>query len=95
MSLYKYSGPFLKKPLGVLGHIYLQLKEIDLRPVQRVVFKFDPFHPNVRDFRDLMFHLSSSKIRNSNNKCVYKTDVVSDRSDPELLFKLGELQLLQ
>ena len=93
MSLYRHSGPFLKTPLGYIGAVYKQLKKVDLRPVQRVVFSFDPFHPDVRDFRNLMFHLSSPKIRATNNKCVYKVDVVSDLSDPNLLFILGELKL--
>jgi len=91
MSLYRTTGRLYKSQLGYTGAIYKELRKVDLRPVERVVFKFDPFHPNVREFRELIFHMSASKLRDTNNKCIYKTDVVSDFSEPELLCKLGKL----
>jgi len=90
MSLYKNSGPLIKRVVGGLADRYLEVQKVDLRPIKRVSFKFDPFTPNIVQFRDLIFHLSAAKIRETNPKCVFKTEVASDRSDPVLSCKLGE-----
>jgi len=88
MSVFRHSGRFKFRTQGLQGAISLQLGLVDLRPVSRVTYTFDPFHPRVEDFRNLMFYLSSPKIRETNHKCVFKTEVVSDRSNPEIHCKL-------
>jgi len=88
MSLYKNSGPLIKRTVGGLADVYVQLKKVDFRPVKKVSFKFDPFSPNITQFRDLVFYLSSAKLRDTNPKCLFKTEIASDRSDPELTCKL-------
>ena len=83
MSVFRKSG-LVFKPGGVVYNIVQQLKQLDLRPVNKVNYKFDPFHPNAKEFRDLIFHLSSPKVRDTNISCTFKTEVVSDLSQPEL-----------
>ena len=56
-----------------------QIKLVNLKPVKRMHFTFDPFNPQVKSIRHILFHFSSEKIRATNAKCVYKTDIVSDR----------------
>lgn len=78
-----------------------EVKRVNLQPVKRVHFKFDPFRPNVRGIRVLMTRFSYKKVRATNHKCLFKTDVLSDGSDPlvkvelnngkNLTFKAGTL----
>ncbi len=37
---------------------------------------------NFSNFRDILYHLSSRKIRKTSETCVFKTDIVCDRSEP-------------
>lgn len=68
--------------------LHLHIKSLNLKPVSKIHFQFDPFRKEIRSLRDLMVFLSYPKVRNTNGKCVYKTDVLSDRSDPRISIKL-------
>jgi hypothetical protein len=87
MSVFRRQG-LVRKPGGLLYFLGQQLKLVDLRPVKRITYKFDPFHPNTKDFRALMFHMSSLKVRETNYNCTFKTEVLSDMSEPLMLCKL-------
>jgi len=83
----------------------IQLKTVNMKPVKKVHYKFDPFHPKPHSIMQVMFHLSAEKIQKSNPKCLWKTEVVCDRSEPTitlelnegdtLMFKTANLQLLE
>jgi len=88
MSVYRNNGPVIKRVIGGIGDTWTQLKIVDFRPLKKLVFQFDPFSPNIGPFRDLIYFLSAARIRDTNPKCLFKTTVVSDRSDPELLCSL-------
>ena len=88
MSVFRKHGP-LHRPGGIVHAIVQQLKQVDLRPVKRVTYKFDPFHPNTKEFRNLMYYMSMASVRETNYKCNFKTEVLSDMSEPEMLCKLG------
>jgi len=68
----------------------IQLKKINMKPVKKVHYKFDPFHPKPHSIMQVMTHLSSEKIQKSNPKCMWKTEVVCDRSEPTLTLELNE-----
>jgi len=87
MSVFRRHG-LVNRPGGVVHFLGQQLKLVDLRPVKRITYKFDPFHPNTKDFRKLMFLMSSTKIRDTNYNCEFKTEVLSNMSEPEILCKL-------
>lgn len=89
MSIYRNWG-LLRKPSGLLYEITEQLKVVDLRPLKRIEYKFDPFHESAKHVRELSYHLSIPKIRDTNYKCVFKTNIVCDRSPPEVNCKLGK-----
>ncbi len=93
MSIYRVSG-LVRKPSGHFHEITQQLKTIDLRPVQKIEYKFDPFHQSSKHVRDFSFFLSQTKIRDTNFKCIFKTTVLSDLSPPEIYCKLGKKNLL-
>merc|ERR1712080_116821 len=63
---------------------------LNLKPVKRMNFTFDPFHPSAKSIRHIIYHFSSEKVRGTNPKCIYKTDVVSDRSEPTFSVQLDE-----
>lgn len=73
-----------------LTRINRQVKRINLKPVKRMHFAFDPFHPSVKSIRHVLFHFSSEKIRGTNPKCIYKTDILTDRSEPTMKVELAE-----
>lgn len=92
MSVFRRSG-LLRKPTGIYYVLALAVKEINLTPVQRVTYKFDPFHDNANTVRDLMYCLSAPRVRETNYKTTFKTNVVCDQSEPEIECKLGKVIL--
>ncbi|XP_018572041.1 39S ribosomal protein L53, mitochondrial [Anoplophora glabripennis] len=88
MSIY-FSGTF-KRSAGVISAITKQLKLINLKPVRRIQVQFDPFHPNAITARDFLFHISSPKVVETNLNCVIKTNVVCDRSEPQINIDLQD-----
>ncbi|EFX81361.1 hypothetical protein DAPPUDRAFT_303408 [Daphnia pulex] len=98
-----FSGGFTRSA-GIYSAIGKQLKSVNLKPVKQVVFKFDPFRPNVKTIRDCMFLLSSAKVVNTNPRCIVKTEI-ADNCEPtisvtldigkNLLFKTENLNTLE
>jgi len=72
------------------ARVQKQIKRLNLKPVKRMHFSFDPFHPSAKSIRHVIYHLSSEKVRATNPKCIYKTDILSDRSEPTLSVQLDE-----
>ncbi|GFS35074.1 hypothetical protein TNIN_438961 [Trichonephila inaurata madagascariensis] len=90
---------------SAVRYFYAEVKKFHLRPVKKLSFQFDPFHENAKTVRDFYFHISSKKIRKTNQSCVFKADVVNDRSEPTIsvdlsnglnvLFKCSNLSTLE
>lgn len=74
---------------GYWGAINKQLKVISLKPVKKVVFKFDPFLEEAKQTRDFMFQLATPKVRSTNLNCLFKTSIDCDRSEPSITFSLA------
>ncbi|GBM82878.1 hypothetical protein AVEN_183737-1 [Araneus ventricosus] len=72
-----------------LKYFYREVKRFHLRPVKKLSFQFDPFHENAKTVRDIYFHISSKKIRKTNEGCIFKADVVNDRSEPTISIDLN------
>uniref|UniRef100_A0A8D8RYP2 Large ribosomal subunit protein mL53 n=1 Tax=Cacopsylla melanoneura TaxID=428564 RepID=A0A8D8RYP2_9HEMI len=70
------------KSSGIIQAIIKQRKMLNLKPVKRIVFKFDPFDENCINVRRFMFHFNIRKVLKTNPICSVKTDVVCDRSEP-------------
>jgi len=67
-----------------------QLIKVNMKPVKRVHYTFDPFHPKVDSIRKVIHRFSCERIQKSNPKCFYKTEVVCDRSEPTMKIELDE-----
>jgi len=83
-----FSGRF-SRSAGIYSSIGKQLKSVNLKPVEKIVFKFDPFRQNVTTVRDCLFMFSSEKVSNTNLRCLIKTDIV-DNVEPSISVTLGE-----
>jgi len=68
----------------------LQLIKVNMKPVKRVHYTFDPFHPRVDSIRHVIRHFSCERIQKSNPKCFFKTEVVCNRSEPTIKIELDE-----
>eukprot|EP00096_Caligus_rogercresseyi_P002767 TRINITY_DN1504_c0_g1_i1.p1 TRINITY_DN1504_c0_g1~~TRINITY_DN1504_c0_g1_i1.p1 ORF type:complete len:159 (+),score=47.23 TRINITY_DN1504_c0_g1_i1:202-678(+) len=67
-----------------------QLRSVDLRPLKRLKFAFDPFHPSVTSVRDALNLLSDPRIRKTNPKCIFKTDILHQNEEPRIEAELLE-----
>lgn len=65
-----------------------QTKALNLQPVAKIQFTFDPIREDVMSIRHFMFITSFPKVRKTNPRVIYKTSVVSDRSEPEIKVEL-------
>ncbi|KAI5713158.1 hypothetical protein M8J76_007752 [Diaphorina citri] len=81
---------------------------LNLKPVKKIVFKFDPFDDGCLTVRKFMWHFNIRTVLKTNPLCSVKTEIVCDRSEPvvdvslangeSVLFKtrnLNELELFQ
>lgn len=73
---------------GINSAIAKQVKLINLKPVRRVLLKFDPFTKEATETRLFLYNISQPKVRGTNPSCPIKTEVLCDRSDPSVYFKL-------
>ncbi|XP_058832454.1 uncharacterized protein LOC131690577 [Topomyia yanbarensis] len=83
----KLSGTFSRSG-GVVSAIGKQLKLINLKAVQRITITFDPFQEHALPTRELLQHLSTPKIAQTNPSCLLKPEVVCDRRPPSIVFQL-------
>lgn len=60
------------------------LKSFNVNQATRIQAQFDPFHHRVKSIRDFIFYTSAQRFRLTNSKCLFRTVIVDDRSDPEL-----------
>jgi hypothetical protein len=68
---------------------YLDCLDINLQPCKKITFTIDPFVKNVAGVRDVMHIMSAERVRKSNPKCIVKSDVVDDRSEPTIKVELA------
>lgn len=72
-----------------LRHFHAEVKKFHLRPIKKLHFQFDPFHENATTVRDILFHLSSKRIRKTSETCIIKSDILCDRSEPTINIDLS------
>lgn len=78
----------VKRSVGVMAAIIKHLNRVNLTPLKRIDFRFDPFHKQVKPIRDFQFFISAPRICATNPNCLMKTEVVCDRSEPTVTFSL-------
>ncbi|PSN44290.1 hypothetical protein C0J52_12960 [Blattella germanica] len=87
----KMSVPFsgtIRRSTGISSAIAKQLKKVNLKPIKRVVFKFDPFRENVTETRNFLCNLTCATVQQTNLNCKVKTEILCDRADPSVTFLL-------
>ncbi|XP_055709267.1 uncharacterized protein LOC129805408 [Phlebotomus papatasi] len=73
---------------GLFSAIAKQSKLINIKPVNRITFTFDPFSEKSTELRRFLFQYSFARVKATNINCKYKTNIVCDGSPPEVLFEL-------
>ncbi|XP_075213151.1 mitochondrial ribosomal protein L53 [Lycorma delicatula] len=73
---------------GLSSGIAKQINSLNLKPVKRILLKFDPFTPESVETRSFLYSITSKKARDSNPACPIKTEVLCDRSEPSVHFQL-------
>ncbi|GAB0099391.1 hypothetical protein DMENIID0001_152470 [Sergentomyia squamirostris] len=73
---------------GLFSAIAKQSKLINIKPVNRITFSFDPFSKNSVEIRHFLFQYSIARVKATNINCKYRTNIVCDGSPPEVLFEL-------
>ncbi|KAK9730587.1 39S ribosomal protein L53/MRP-L53 [Popillia japonica] len=86
MSIY-FSGTFTRSA-GIISAITKELKFVNLKPVKKIEVQFDPFHQNAITVRDFLHFITSAKVTNTNLNCKIKTNIVCDRSEPQIKIDL-------
>ena len=82
-----FEGPF--KPADTeRQRLSDAILSVNLKPITRIKYTWDPMHPRVQSVRKVMFYLSSEKVRNTNPAVFAKTEVVNDRSEPMAQYDL-------
>ncbi|KAK8386292.1 hypothetical protein O3P69_010763 [Scylla paramamosain] len=82
-----HHGSF-SRSAGVFSALAKQTKLLNLKPVKRIDFTFDPFADNAIVVRDTLNYFYQEKVRDTNPKCLLKTNIVNDRSEPTIVIKL-------
>ncbi|XP_021931324.1 39S ribosomal protein L53, mitochondrial [Zootermopsis nevadensis] len=88
-----FSGT-LKRSAGISSAIAKQLRFVNLKPLKKVIVKFDPFDKNVTETREFLFSLTGSKILATNLNCKIKTEILCDRSEPSITFTLNSKEVI-
>ncbi|XP_059618498.1 large ribosomal subunit protein mL53 [Phlebotomus argentipes] len=73
---------------GIFSAIAKQSKLINIKPVNRITFTFDPFNKRSTEVRKFLFQYSSARVKATNVNCKYRTNIVCDGSPPEVVFEL-------
>ena len=75
-----FEGRFWKRESDKIRRL-LQSNSLNLQPIKKITFRFDPFSPDCQGIRTLMYSVSFQRTRATNPKCVVKTEVLSDGSE--------------
>ncbi|XP_050726070.1 39S ribosomal protein L53, mitochondrial-like [Eriocheir sinensis] len=78
----------LTRSAGLYSALGKQAKLLSLKPVAKIEFTFDPFTENAVVVRNLSNYFYQEKVRDTNLKCILKTNIVNTRAEPTVLVKL-------
>jgi len=67
-----------------------QLKIANIQPVKKVTYTFDPIREDFQSIRNFMYFWNRPKVLDTNLKVIIKTNIVDDRSEPNILFNLND-----
>ncbi|KAG7176229.1 39S ribosomal protein L53, mitochondrial-like [Homarus americanus] len=84
---YTHSGTFTRSA-GLYSALAKQSSLLNLKPVKRITFSFDPLSEKAIVVRHTLNFFHLEKVRESNLKCLLKTTVLSTRADPTIEVKL-------
>jgi len=72
-----------------------EVRRVNLQPVDKITYTFDPLTSEYFSLRNVMFFLSTKKVKATNVKTIYKTNILDDRSPPNVKFDLNDGRQLE
>ncbi|XP_053634165.1 large ribosomal subunit protein mL53 [Cherax quadricarinatus] len=78
---YIHVGAFTRSA-GLYSALGKQSQLLNLKPVKKITFTFDPLSENGVVVRNLLNYFYLERVRETNLNCVLKTKIVSTRADP-------------
>ncbi|XP_045615452.1 large ribosomal subunit protein mL53 [Procambarus clarkii] len=78
---YTFQGTFTRSA-GLYAALGKQSKLLNLTPVKKITFSFDPLEEKAIVVRRLLNFFYIERVRETNLNCMLKTNVLSTRADP-------------
>jgi len=89
-----FEGPLRPYPTNQ-KKFHAALKVVNLQPVEKITYSFDPFTQDHHSLRNFMYFFNAKKIKVTNVKTIVKTSILDDRSDPKVTFDLNNGRQLE
>jgi len=74
---------------------HAEIARTNLQPVNKITCVFDPFTEDYYSLRNYMYFVNRRKTKETNRRCIHKTNVVDDRSSPYIQLELNDGRLLE
>jgi len=73
----------------------LEFRKLDVQPVKKATFTFDPMLANYHSIRNVMYFFNKPKVLEGNVKIIVKTEIVDDRREPTINLDLNDGRTLE
>lgn len=80
----------LGKQLSNDEAFYVEVRKMNIQPVKKATFSFDPIREDYQSIRNFMYFFHKPKVLDTNPKIIIKKDLVDDRSEPVLTLELAD-----
>ncbi|CAH0390910.1 unnamed protein product [Bemisia tabaci] len=81
------TGVLHRRSGGIVAAIRKQVKILNLKPVKKIQFSFDPFGAS-ESLRHFMHGVSIPAVRATNLNAVFRNEILSDRQEPTINISL-------
>jgi len=89
-----FEGPLRPYPTNA-KKFHGALKIVNLQPVNKITYSFDPFTNDHHSLRNFMYFFNGKKVKATNLKTIVKTSILDDRSSPNVKFDLNDGRQLE
>lgn len=72
-----------------------EINRVNLQPVNKITYSFDPFTLDHYSLRVYMYFLNAKKPKATGVKTIHKTNILDDRSSPNIKFDLNDGRQLE
>jgi len=73
----------------------VETRQINIQPVKKATFSFDPIREDYQSIRNFMYFFHKPKVLDTNQKIIIKKEILDDRSEPVITFELIDGRTLE